>query len=83
MIEIIDCFEGNKIWICVCVMDVGFCVVFYYSIDGKYFFFIGNEFSMGFGLVWIVNCFVLFNFSKEKVGEDGYIDFNWFCFINK
>ena len=65
------------------VMDVGFRAVFYYSTDGKYFLPIGNELSMGLGLVWTANRFALFNFSKEKAGEDGYTDFNWFRFTNK
>ena len=82
-IETIDRFEGNKIWIRARVMDVGFRAVFYYSTDGKYFLPIGNELSMGLGLVWTANRFALFNFSKEKAGEDGYTDFNWFRFTNK
>ena len=82
-IETIDRFEGNKIWIRARVMDVGFRAVFYYSTDGKYFLPIGNELSMGLGLVWTANRFALFNFSKEKAGEDGYADFNWFRFTNK
>ena len=82
-IETIDRFEGNKIWIRARVMDVGFRAVLYYSTDGKYFLPIGNELSMGLGLVWTANRFALFNFSKEKAGEDGYTDFNWFRFTNK
>lgn len=82
-IETIDRFEGNKIWIRARVMDVGFRAVFYYSTDSKYFLPIGNELSMGLGLVWTANRFALFNFSKEKAGEDGYTDFNWFRFTNK
>lgn len=54
-IETIDRFEGNKIWIRARVMDVGFRAVFYYSTDGKYFLPIGNELSMGLGLVWTAN----------------------------
>lgn len=58
--------KGIKIWIRARVMDVGFRAVFYYSTDGKYFLPIGNELSMGLGLVWTANRFALFNFSKEK-----------------
>ena len=53
-------------------LEVGF---FYYITDGKEILAIGNELSMGLGLVWTANRFALFNFSKEKAGEDGYTDF--------
>ena len=59
-IETIDRFEGNKIWIRARVMDVGFRAVSYYSTDGKYFLPIGNELSMGLGLVCQSFCLIQF-----------------------
>lgn len=82
-IEVIDNFTGNKLWVRARVMDVNFRATFYYSLDGKTFIPIGNDLNMGLGLVWTANRFALFNFTRDKAGEDGYADFNWFRFTNK
>lgn len=70
-------------WVRARVMDVNFRATFYYSLDGKTFIPIGNDLNMGLGLVWTANRFALFNFTRDKAGEDGYADFNWFRFTNK
>jgi len=83
IIETIDNFTGNKIWIRARAMDKDFKALFYYSIDGVNFKPIGNELQMGLGLNWTANRFALLNFSTTEQGIDGYADFNWFRFTNK
>ncbi len=83
IIESIDHFTGNKLWIRTRTTDVNFRATFYYSLDGKNFNPIGNELKMGLGLVWTANRFALFNFSQTEEGNDGIADFNCFRFTNK
>ena len=83
VIEQIDNFKGERLWIRARVTDKDFQARFYYSLDGKEFTPIGNVLAMGLGLPWTANRFALFNFSMEQDGEDGYADFNWFRFTNK
>lgn len=83
IVETIENFEGNKIWIRARATDKNFKALFYYSLDGNKFYRIGNELKMGLGLVWTANRFALFNFSKTEKGVGGFADFNWFRFTNK
>ena len=83
IIESIEAFTGDKIWIRARVTDRGFVAKFYYSLDGKKYYVIGNDLMMKLGLNWTANRFALFNFSKTKEGVDGFADFNWFRFTNK
>lgn len=83
IIEQIDNFKGDKIWVRARVTDRDFIAKFYYSIDGENFFVIGNDLKMQLELYWTANRFALFNYSKAKTGVDGYADFNWFRFTNK
>lgn len=83
IIESIDNFKGDKIWIRVRATDKDFRAKFYYSLNGKDFYLIGNELKMGLGLPWTANRFALFNFSTKESGVNGYADFNWFRFTNK
>lgn len=83
IVETIENFEGNKIWIRARATDKNFKALFYYSLDGNTFYRIGNELKMGLGLVWTANRFALFNFSKTEKGVGGFADFNWFRFTNK
>lgn len=83
IIETVDNFSGNRIWIRARAMDQGFRALFYYSVDGIHFKPIGNELKMGLGLVWTANRFALFNFSENDQGVNGYADFNWFHFTGK
>ena len=83
IVEQIDDFQGNRIWIRARATDKDFQARFYYSLDNKDFTPIGDVLSMGLGLPWTANRFALFHFTTEKDGEDGYADFNWFRFTNK
>ncbi|MNL45165.1 hypothetical protein D3C87_1677880 [compost metagenome] len=83
IIEQIDNFKGDKIWVRARVTDRDFIAKFYYSTDGENFFVIGNDLKMQLELYWTANRFALFNYSKAKTGVDGYADFNWFRFTNK
>lgn len=83
IIESIEAFTGDKIWIRARVTDRGFVAKFYYSLDGKKYYAIGNDLMMKLVLNWTANRFALFNFSKTKEGVDGFADFNWFRFTNK
>lgn len=83
VMEVIPGFKGNKIWIRARVTDKNFTAKFYYSLDGKDYFKIGNDLEMNLGLYWTANRFALFNYSTTQSGVDGYADFNWFDFTNK
>lgn len=83
IVETIDNFKGNKIWIRARITDRNNIAKFYYSVDSKNFYSIGNDLAMKLGLYWTANRFALFNFSKTKEGVDGYVDFNWFRFTGK
>ncbi|MFB6456834.1 glycoside hydrolase 43 family protein [Chitinophaga sp. Hz27] len=83
IIESIDDIKAEKIWIRSRVTDRDFIAKFYYSLDGKEFYAIGNDLKMQLGLDWTANRFALFNYSKIPEGIDGYADFNWFHFTNK
>lgn len=83
IIEQIDDFRGEKLWIRARITDRDFQARFYYSLDGENYTPIGNTLSMGLGLAWTANRFALFNFSTDREGEGGYADFNWFRFTNK
>jgi len=83
IVETIDHFNGDKLWIRARATDRSFSARFYYSLDGKEFYPIGNELRMGLGLLWTGNRFALLNFSTKKSGVGGYADFNWFRFSGK
>ena len=83
VIESIENFKDNKIWIRARATDLNFRASFYYSLDGEIFTKIGNDLTMGLGLVWTANRFALFNFNQKENGTEGYADFNWFRFTNK
>ncbi len=83
IVESIEDFKGDKLWIRTRVTDVNFRATFFYSLDGKTFHPIGNALEMGLGLVWTANRFALFNFSETEEGKGGCADFNWFRFTNK
>lgn len=83
IIETIDRFEGEKLWIRARATDKHFEARFYYSLDGTNYHLIGNVLNMGLGLAWTANRFALFNFSTTEGGVDGCVDFNWFRFTNK
>lgn len=83
VIERITAFKGNKVWIRARVTDKNFTAKFYYSLNGKDYFKIGNDLEMGLGLYWTANRFALFNYSTTKGGVNGYADFNYFHFTNK
>ena len=83
IIETINDFEGDKIWIRTRVTDKNFTAKFYYSTNGKNYYVIGNDLNMGLGLDWTANRFALFNYSLTAEGIDGVADFNWFHFTNK
>lgn len=83
IIEQIDDFRGEKLWIRARVTDRDFQARFYYSLDCENYTPIGNALSMGLGLAWTANRFALFNFTTDREGEEGYADFNWFRFTNK
>lgn len=76
-------FSGERIWIRARVTDKDFTARFYYSLDGKTYFPIGNVLNMGLGFPWTANRFALFNFSTTTEGVDGYADFDWFKFTGK
>lgn len=80
VIDSINNFSTNKIWLKANVTHIGFMASFSYSVDGKKFVPFGNQLSMGLGLDWTANRFALFNYSTEKTGAGGYADFNWFRF---
>ena len=75
--------QGDKIWIRARVTDREFTARFYYSLDGKKYFPIGNVLKMDLGLPWTANRFALFNFSTKAGGVNGYADFDWFHFTGK
>ena len=50
IIETIDRFTGNKLWIRARATANNFRATFYYSTDGKKFMPIGNDLHMGLGL---------------------------------
>lgn len=80
VIDSINNFKPNKIWIKAGVTHEDFRAAFSYSIDGKKFLAFGNKLTMGLGLDWTANRFALLNYSTKKEGEGGYADFNWFHF---
>jgi len=80
VIDSIDQFIPNKIWIKASATHIGFTATFSYSVDGKKFIPFGNQLKMDLGYAWTANRFALFNFSTRKEGVDGYADFNWFRF---
>lgn len=79
-IETADMQGHDRVWIRVRVTDKDFTAVFFYSLDGKNFFPIGNALHMGLGLDWTANRFALFHFSTTEGGVGGTADFNWFHF---
>lgn len=83
VIETISGFKGNKLWIRARVTDKDFTAKFYYSVNGKDYYLIGNHLLMNLGLSWTANRFALFNYSTTTSGVGGYADFNWFHFTNK
>lgn len=83
VIETVEHFTGDKIWIRSRVTDKDFTARFYYSLDGVNFRPIGNTLKMDLGLPWTANRFALFNFTTSAQGVDGCADFNWFRFTNK
>ncbi|MEO9022963.1 MAG: glycoside hydrolase 43 family protein [Ginsengibacter sp.] len=80
VIDSMDHFTSNKVWIRANATDKSFIATFSYSIDGDKFIPLGNELKMGLGYDWTANRFALFNFSTKKEGVGGYADFNWFRF---
>lgn len=80
LIDSIQDFPYNKLWIRSNVTHEKFLANFAYSTDGKNFTPFGNSLEMGLGLVWTANRFALFNFSTNEKGVGGYADFNWFHF---
>lgn len=83
IIQSIDNFTGDKIWVRARVTDRNNIAKFYYSVDGDNYYVIGNDLEMKLGLSWTANRFALFNFSTTNDGVDGVADFNWFEFTNK
>lgn len=83
VVESIDRFTGDRLWIRARITDKNFTARFYYSLDGSHFKPIGNVMAMGLGLPWTANRFALFNFSTKAEGVDGYADFDWFRFTDK
>ena len=83
VVESINDFNSNRLWIRARVMDKDFRALFYYSLDGVHYKRIGNTLEMGLGLPWTANRFALFNFSRTAEGVNGYADFNWFRFTGK
>ena len=83
IVEAVKGFNGDRLWVRVRVTDKNFTARFYYSLDGREFYPIGDELKMGLGLPWTANRFALFNFSTKETGVDGYADFNWFRFSGK
>ena len=80
LIDSLPGFSYPKLWIRANATHEKFRATFSYSVDGKRFLPFGNVLKMGLGLVWTANRFALFNFSTEKEGVGGYVDFNWFHF---
>ena len=83
IVERIDSFTGDRLWIRARVTDRNFTARLFYSLDGINFRPIGNELKMGLGIRWTANRFALINYSTTEEGVGGYADFNWFRFINK
>lgn len=83
VVESVDLNQADKIRFRARVMDKNFTARFYYSLDGKTYYPIGDELKMGLGFPWTGNRFALFNFTTKEGGQGGYADFNWFHFTNK
>jgi beta-xylosidase len=83
VIDSIEHFIPNKVWIRATATDKSFVATFSYSIDGSKFIPLGNQLKMGLGYAWTANRFALFNFSTAEEGVGGYADFNWFRFIGE
>lgn len=83
IVERLEGFQGDKIWIRARITDREFTANFYYSLDGLNYQPFGNTLKMGLGLPWTANRFALFHFSTQPEGVDGYADFNWFRFTGK
>lgn len=83
IIECVDDYKGNKIWIRARATDKNFMGSFFYSTDGMNYKPIGNKLKMKLGLTWTANRFALFNFSTTDEGIGGCADFNSFHFTNK
>lgn len=80
VVDSINNFIPNKIWIKANATYKDFIASFAYSLDGEKFMPFGNKLVMGIGYRWTANRFALFNFSTRKEGVAGYADFNWFGF---
>lgn len=83
IIEEIENFTGERIWIRARATDRNFKANLYYSLDGESYHLIGNDLYMKNGLRWTGNRFALFNYSTTEEGIGGYVDFDWFHFIGK
>lgn len=83
VIERIENFHGDKLWIRARVTDRDYKASFYYSLDGENYCLIGNDLYMKLGLHWTANRFSLFNYSTTQEGVGGYVDFDWFHFMGK
>lgn len=79
----IENLRQDKVWIRARVTDKDFTARFYYSLNGKTFYPVGNVLKMDLGLPWTANRFALFNFTTKETGVDGAADFNWFRFHAK
>jgi len=80
VIDSINNFTPNKIWLKANATHIGFVASFSYSVDGKKFIPFGNQLNMALGYDWTANRFALLNYSTKKEGEGGAADFNWFRF---
>lgn len=83
VVERIENFTGDKLWIRARVTDRSFKANLYYSLDGEHYRLIGNDLYMKNGLRWTGNRFALFNYSTTDKGVGGYVDFDWFRFVGK
>jgi beta-xylosidase len=80
VVDSINHFMPDRIWIRASTTHIGFVASFSYSLDGKSFILFGNQLKMGLGYDWTGNRFALLNFSTSAEGVGGYADFNWFHF---
>jgi beta-xylosidase len=83
VIDSINHFTHNKIWIKANATHIGFTASFSYSVDGENFILFGNQLTMANGYNWTANRFALLNYSTKKEGEGGTADFNWFHFTGE
>jgi beta-xylosidase len=83
VIDSINNFTPDKIWIRASATHIGFIASFSYSVDGKNFIRFGNQLKMGLGYAWTGNRFALLNYSTKEEGVGGYADFNWFHFTGE